>query len=494
MTSRAKRLGLLAVAMSLVVLPAAPSAATPDGDHGADHDDGGPIATYDSRESTKNLKAMGHSFHPATFATTAAQREVSSDIAFWGNYAIHGNYDGFRIVDIKAPGNPKLISHPRCNGDQGDVYVYENIVVRSWNSPAPEGRECMGEPVPVGFEGVHVFDISDPANPVLVTSVEFSAAGPARGEEDGCGSHTVTGVPDLGNDRLVVYSNNSSGGGRAICDNIDVLEVPLADPAAASHIGRVPLTGGSLGSNNGCHDAGVILGDANLLACASGHAANVFSIGGERGGSLESPQFLYTIEEEEYDADGNLVGKVGIGGRWHTATFSWDGQVLSMGWEPGGGGEAECEAGDADIKKSMFFYDANTGEKLGQWVLPNPQGPDENCTIHNWNVVPLRDGRNVAVGGHYQAGTWVVDFTDPANPRTVAYSDPASMGPGPFCGATNPPGCQLGGAWSTYYYNNFIYESEIQTGLNVFRLSGKDLAGAMKLPYLNPQTQPFTIS
>jgi hypothetical protein len=96
--------------------------------------------------------------------------------------------------------------------------------------------------------------------------------------------------------------------------------------------------------------------------------------------------------------------------------------------------------------------------------------------------VPLRDGRNIAVGGHYQAGTWVVDFTDPANPTTVAYSDPDPI---------TPP--NLGGAWSTYYYNNFIYESEIQSGLNVFRLSDKATAGAMKLPYLNPQTQEFTI-
>jgi hypothetical protein len=479
MRSRAQRLGLLAVAMSLVVLPAVPSGAHPeDGDH---DDQPGEAGSYTARESTQNLHAMGHSEHPAQFfGVPVAERQISSDIAFWGKYAIHGNYDGFRIVDISAPGNPKLISHPRCNGDQGDVYVYENIVVRSWNSPAPAGRLCMGEPVPVGFEGVHVFDISDPANPSLLTSVEFSAAGPARGEEDGCGSHTVTGVPDLDNDRLVVYSNNSSGGPLAppICDNIDIIEVPLADPASSSHIGRVPLMPGSLGSNNGCHDAGVILGDANLLACASGHAANVFSIGAPRGGTLEEPLWLYNIEEE--DDEGN---KVGVGGRWHTATFSWDGEVLALGWEPGGGADPRCRSEDADIFKSKFFYDADTGEKLGQWVLPRPQdGEGENCTIHNWNQVPLRDGRNIAVGGHYQAGTWVVDFTDPANPTTVAYSDPDPI---------TPP--NLGGAWSTYYYNNFIYESEIQSGLNVFRLSDRATAGAMKLPYLNPQTQEFTI-
>jgi hypothetical protein len=47
--------------------------------------------------------------------------------------------------------------------------------------------------------------------------------------------------------------------------------------------------------------------------------------------------------------------------------------------------------------------------------LPRSQdGVSENCAIHNYNIVPQRNGRYVAVGGHYQAGTWVTDFTDPA--------------------------------------------------------------------------------
>lgn len=458
-------------------------------------------ADHGTRESTKNLKALGHSEHFASFfGATAAERNISSDIAFWGDLAIQGNYDGFRIIDISEPGNPKLISHPRCNGDQGDIVVWENIVVRSWNSPAPAGRFCDGEPVPVGFEGMHVWDISDLKNPKMVTAVEFSQAGAMnRGTADGCGSHTATLVPDLKNKRLVIYSNNSSGGGRPICDTINVIEVPLDNPAGASHIGYVPVVGGSLGSNNGCHDAAVILGKVNLLACASGHAANVFSIGAPRGGTLENPKFLYSVEEEEVH-DGMLI-KVGApappgqdvhhAGRWHSAAFTWDGEVLILGWEPGGGATGECTEHHADITKSAFFYDANTGEKLGQWVLPRAQTPEENCTIHNYNVVPLRSGKYVLVSGNYQAGTWVTDFTDPANPKTIAFADPEWLGT-----VTTPTGAvvnELGGAWSTYWYNGFIYESEITKGLNVFLLSDKVRAGDIKLTHLNPQTQDFSI-
>jgi hypothetical protein len=279
----------------------------------------------------------------------------------------------------------------------------------------------------------------------------------------------VTAVPDLLNNRLIVYSNVSSG-----CDWIDIIEVPLDNPGSASLIRIEPLAGGSMGSNNGCHDMGVILGDANLAVCASGHAANVFDIGANAipGGSLEDPQFLYTIEEPG----------VGVGGRWHSAGFTWDGKVIVLGWEPGGGVAPECEATDPDVKKSLFFYDSATGAKLGQWTLPRPQSSTENCTIHNYSVVPLPSGRYVLVHGSYQSGTSVVDFTDPANPVEVAYSDPPPLVP-----------TQLGGAWSSYWYNNFIYETNITEGLNVFRLSANETAGALRLDHLNPQTQEFTI-
>lgn len=416
-------------------------------------------AGHQADPHTPNMHPLGHSLNPASFFhPEIAPMEINSDIAFRGNIAFNGNYDGFRVIDISSSGNPKEIVHQRCEGNQGDVSVWGDVLVRSWNSPAPAGVTCDGQPVPEGFEGLHIFDISDLSDPKLVGSVELE-----------CGSHTSTAAPDLDHNRLIVYSNVSSG-----CDWIDIVEVPLDDPGSSREIGREPLVGGSLGSNNGCHDMGVIQGDANLAACASGHAANVFDVGANDlpGGSLTDPKFLYTIEEPG----------VGVGGRWHSATFTWDGEVVVLGWEPGGGAAPECEATDPDVKKSMFFYDAGDGKKLGQWTLPRPQSAQENCTIHNYNIVPLRSGRYVAVSGNYQAGTWVTDFTDPANPVTVAWSDPPPIEP-----------TDLGGAWSSYWYNDRIYESSITEGLNIFRVSDKAVGGAVKLDHLNPQVQEFTL-
>jgi hypothetical protein len=424
-------------------------------------------ADHATRDHTDNIHALGHSADFGSFLLPDGQRDANSDLAFWGDLIFNGDYDGFRIIK-KSPGNPREISRTRCNGDQGDIVVWEDILVRSWNTKRSDARNCDGKTVPPGFEGVHIFDISDVEDPVLVGDLRLP-----------CGSHTLT-VAGISGNRLIVYSNNSSGsgcdGGPANGDFMDVIAVPLGDPGAASLTHREELFGPVDPTvTPGCHDAGVIRGGVNLAVCASADVTNVFDIGDNAtpGGSLEDPVFLYGISEPGVD---------GHQGRWHSAAFTWDGEVIILGWEPGGGAAPECEETDPPVKKSMFFYDADTGAKLGQWTLPRAQSAAENCTIHNYNIVPLRSGRYVATSGNYQAGTWVTDFTDPANPRTVAWADPPPLVP-----------TQLGGAWSSYWYNGFIYESEITKGLNVFRLSDNLTAGAIRLDHLNPQTQEFSL-
>jgi hypothetical protein len=417
-------------------------------------------ANHDLRPSFE-LRALGHSPNPASFLQDPpgpAPAEINSDLAFWGTLVFHGNYDGFRIIDAADRRNPVELSHTRCQGNQGDVVVWGNILVRSWNSPAVEGATCDGQPVPTGWEGLHIFDITNLADPTLVGSVELP-----------CGSHTATGVPDLAANRLIVY-NQTSGGP---CFFFDIVEVPLGNPA-----GSRLLRQQSLEVEHACHDSGVILGEINLMACASGSMANVFDIGENvhPGGSITRPSFLYTIEEPGVGTDPAHPGN------WHSASFTWDGEVLILGWEPGGGAAPECEATDPPVTKSAFFYDAHTGAKLGQWTLPRPQTAEENCTIHNYNVVPVR-GRYVLASGNYQAGTWLTDFTDPANAFTLAYSDPPPIVP-----------TQLGGAWSSYWYNRAIYESSITEGLNIFRYQERQLRRrSLRLDHLNPQTQEFSL-
>jgi hypothetical protein len=87
-------------------------------------------ADHATRPHTPNIHALGHSFDPGSFLVPDGQRDANSDLAFQGNLVFHGDYDGFRIVDISEPGDPQLVSRTRCNGDQGDVAVWDDILVR----------------------------------------------------------------------------------------------------------------------------------------------------------------------------------------------------------------------------------------------------------------------------------------------------------------------------------------------------------------------------
>jgi len=279
----------------------------------------------------------------------------------------------------------------------------------------------------------------------------------SRNPEFGCGSHTATGVPDLENDRLLVYNSSSAGN---VCDFFEIVEVPLDDPGSASVINVVD-------SMHTCHDIGVILGDAMRLACAGGEGARIFSLDPADGASLDDPVLMH-----HFDIPGVTIG--------HSAAWTWDGEVLVFGHEPGGGGQARCQATSALVDRTLYFYD-HEGNQLGTFVHPRPQTNTENCTWHNYNVVPTGK-RYVLVAGNYQSGISVVDFTDPANAKEIAFADPAPLVP-----------TTTGGDWSTYWYDGMIYESDITRGFTTWNLSDKAVAGAMKLGHLNPQTQEFTI-
>ena len=444
-------------------------------------------AAHQDDPRSANVVPLGESLQPGSFNVPSIQQTVNSDLAFWGDLAFEGNYDGFRIIDISDRMNPRLVSWTRCNGDQGDIVVWRNILVRSWNTKRPEVRNCDGAPVPAGWEGVHVFDITNRADPRLVAAVELP-----------CGSHTATAAGVSGN-RLIVYSNISSAAGctpqpgltaAQSGDFMDVIAVPLGNPAGASLVHREPLDGpADPRVSPGCHDAGVFLGTVNLAVCVAADTTNVFDIGANArpGGSLVDPEFMYSIREPGVGAFD--VVPAAERGRWHSAAFSWNADVIILGWEPGGGAEAECEAIDPPVDKSLFFYDAADGTKIGQWTLPRPQAASENCTIHNYNVVPFPD-RHVLVHGSYQSGTSWVDFTNPGAAFEFAWSDPPSLGPGPFCNARVPQGeCQLGGAWSSYWYNDEVWESDITTGFRGYTLTELWWRAAFDFTRLNPQTQ-----
>jgi hypothetical protein len=72
---------------------------------------------------------------------------ANSDFAFQGNHLFQGNFYGLTIYDISNPANTTLLTSLVCPGGQGDVSVYKNLLFMSVEMP--NGRlDCGVEGFP----------------------------------------------------------------------------------------------------------------------------------------------------------------------------------------------------------------------------------------------------------------------------------------------------------------------------------------------------------
>lgn len=445
-------------------------------------------ADHATRTDVRNLTPLGESLNSDTLA--------NSDMAFWGDHAFQGTWEGFRILDISDPANPtQVVDYTHCNNDgaglgggQGDVIVWENLLVRGWNSGATATAYCgttaSGDPIPisrVGFEGIHIFDISNPTSPQLVGEVDIDdgASSLPSGVTTGCGSHTLTAVPDPASNRLLVYV----GGSSTLCPGMDLVEIPLNNPAGATWYGRAEAIPAGAELGRSCHDITVFMVDKLRAVCSGtwvdtdpdpdvpSHGFAYFSMDAADGGSLANPVLLY-----QRDIPNTLT----VG---HTTGFSWDGKILAWTAEPGGGVASACEITDPIENRQMFFFASETGSLKGTWTIP-VQTADESCaSVHIMQAIPTMNGRDVWTTGNYMAGTYVIDGTDPVTPITLGWSDP----PADIVPAPNPS-LILGGAWATYWYNGYLYESNIAKGFFVHQSTSPEAQTPVELDFLNPQT------
>lgn len=175
---------------------------------------------------------------------------------------------------------------------------------------------------------------------------------------------------------------------------------------------------------------------------------------------------------------------------WHSATFNNDGTKVLFSDEWGGGTAPKCRATDAREWGADAIFTIAQGQLQFQsyYKLPAPQTKYENCVAHDGSLIPI-PGRDVMVQGWYQGGVSVFDFTDAAHPKEIAFFDR---------GPVDSTRLEVAGSWSAYWYNGLIISSEIQRGLDIFRLTPSgllsqneiDAAATVKLPWLNVQGQP----
>jgi hypothetical protein len=273
---------------------------------------------------------------------------------------------------------------------------------------------------------------------------------------------------------------------------IDVIKVPLAAPQDAKVVSnpRVfmdPRTGAINGLNNGgTHGKKGAEKPVDTNQC---HDITVYSAIGLAAGACSGNGILLDIKDPAHPKRVGAVNDPNYS-YWHSATFSNDGSKVVFTDEWGGGLGARCRANDPNKWGADAIFRLKD-EKLSfanYYKMPAAQGDTENCVAHNGSLIPV-PGRDIEVQAWYQGGISVMDFTDPANPFEIAYFDR---------GPIDPKILVLGGYWSAYWYNSYIYGSEIARGLDVFELTPTkfltqneiDAAKAVRLAELNVQNQP----
>jgi hypothetical protein len=192
---------------------------------------------FDAAQSSWNMKVTSETKPPEKFIGS-----TNSDLAFTGNYAIQGNYNGFQVWDISNPARPTLKTAYFCPASQSDVSVFKNLLFVSGEGNG--GRlDCGAEGVKDvvskdRLRGIRIFDITDIGNPKYIANVQTCR-----------GSHTHTVVEDpKDKDNVYIYVSGSAGvrspeelpgcmdsgqDPNSAKFRIEIIQVPLANPQAA---------------------------------------------------------------------------------------------------------------------------------------------------------------------------------------------------------------------------------------------------------------------
>ena len=458
---------------------------------------------------------------------TVQYGSANSDLAFSGNHLFVGNYNGINFYDIDNPAKTVLKTSLVCPGGQGDVSVYKNLLFMSVEAmngrldcgtqgiPLPEGYKPPPPPPPAKngeprmprtppppspdrFRGVRIFDISDLSNPKQVAEVQSCR-----------GSHTHTLVIDpKDHDNIYVYISGTSlvrqseelegcsGGDPSENPNtalfrIDIIQVPLAHPEQARIVNSPRIfTDPATGAINGLWKGGNHgEGTQTTSGTDKCHDITVYSAIGLAAGACSGNGILLDISDPVHPRRIDAVSDPNYA-FWHSATFNNDGTKVVFTDEWGGGTQPRCRATDPMNWGADAIFTLKNGRLTlaSYYKMPAPQADTENCVAHNGSLIPV-PGRDIEVQAWYQGGLSVFDFTDPAHPYEIAYFDR---------GPLDAEKRILGGYWSVYWYNGYIYGSEIARGVDVFRLTPSkfltqneiDAANQVHFDELNVQNQP----
>lgn len=409
---------------------------------------------------------------------------AQTDIAFQDDLMAVGNYHGFNLYRLAADGSaPALVSSVICPGGQGDLSIVGNLLIMSVEQNRGRldcGRQGVQQDVSAErFRGIRIFDISNVTSPRQVGAVQTCR-----------GSHTHSVVSGPGNDgKIIVYVSGTAGVRRGeelagcVADaaardtalfSIDVVEIPVANPAAARIVDRPRVfSDPASGSVSGLWDGGSHgEGTQTTSRTDQCHDITVFPTLKLAAGACSGNGILLDISDPRAPKRKDQVVDPTFA-YWHSATFNNDGTKVVFTDEWGGGGRPRCLVSDPRNWGANAIYDIEDGRLRfrNHYKLPAAQTAQENCVAHNGSIIPV-PGRDLFVQAWYQGGISVSDFTDSSRPTEIAYFDR---------GPVNAEEMVMGGFWSAYFYRGRIYGTEIARGLDVLALQPSEQLSANEI-------------
>jgi hypothetical protein len=384
--------------------------------------------------------------------------DAVKDYAFVGTvYAS----DGFRVVDVTNPREPQLLASVACGGFHNDIVVWENYVVIGHDGGAKicDGQAALG--VRPSGAGIWIFDVTDPAKPVLVKSV--GKAGVAQqGSELTDATHNISLNPEEG---LVLFS--TAGFHTAPkWGYFDLKGDILANEPV--ELSMRDLTRDVTAAADGCHDQGLAFdvetatGDVrDFIFCAAIGTTIIWDITED----ATNPVHVATIANPSISIH-------------HGARLAPDGRTLVLNDELAGAAAGSCSAGAPT--GTLFAYDISVPEApvaLGYGSAPDLPNAAV-CTSHFYNFIApseMDGGQQLSVTGWYSGGAIIHDFSRAAGVGPI--------GVAPVYAQLTPEGVR---SWTAYAYRGFIYSASYggsNTGFFVAEMDGYDAEGAEPQPF-----------
>ncbi len=310
-------------------------------------------------------------------------------------YLYRTNGADLHVIDVADPMNPVIVGALEGIGARDvDIVVWDRTYAVLAGSS----------------QGVHVVDVTDPADPTLVTTMVLPSAG----------VHNLAAVPGT----PYVYSSGASLQNK----RIDILD--LTDPTTPLvHTFPIPATmNGIPVESDGCHDI-TVRADLARAYCAGGGGMYT-GAGGET--------FIWDITDPLQPVWLSMLDDPRI--KYHHQAFVNDeGTILIVNDEfiaP------NCHRAETPLPGALdpqvpfaaaWVYDvSDESNPVMRSFVQNPAGtfddeggldPTINCGSHFGDQIP---GHQKFVMGWYQGGTMLVSYDDPDNPEIIDILDPSA--------------------------------------------------------------------